>query len=774
MKKGIIVVFVLLVILYGNTTRLPLVNVLSDKGSTTTIEFKVDNYDVESVELKDAICTRIIIPGCPTYFEKGYPELPFINKSVIISDDGLMLYKILEIEQETKQMETIVPSKGNLYRNVNPEDIPYTFDKVYEISRFWPEEVIQLGEPFILRDFRGISIRFNPFQYNPITKELRITKRIVVEIYEASKGGKNIFSRERKGINQEFLPTYKNIFLNFDKTRYNSISEQPGKMLIITADAYNANLQPFVRWKKRKGIYTKVVNISSIGNSSTAIKNRIQAEYDSTNLVWVLLVGDGNEVRPGVGTIGEANGADADPVYAYTAGSDYYPDIFISRFSSRNGNAENIDKQISRSIGYERAPQMNADWYNIGFGVASNQNGGTPYEDSTRMNWLRDSLLDYNYTVVNKSYDPWGTSTIIKNYIEAGTSVINYIGHGSVSGWLNGGGFYINNINSLNNPWKLPFVISVACVVGNFNGNDCYCEASVTAGSVSQPNGFLAHWGSTINQSWVPPCIGQEGAINLLTHNQKNTFGGICFNGVCYMIDYYGATNPDGIEMAQTWHIFGDGSVQLRTNTPDSMLVVHSQNVPTTPNDFAILVKDNDGITPLKDALVCLWIPGQDPELYKIGYTDSTGNVTFNIAPIDSGDTMWITATRYNYIPYEGYAIVGNTEIRETQNYEIENPQIVLAPNPFSGNLTIEFAIRNPQSEISLKVYDATGRVVKQFNHLSANHPPRNLADGGIQPFNQVVWYGDDDSGRLLPAGVYFIRFEAGDYKQVEKAILLR
>ncbi|MGB9669370.1 MAG: T9SS type A sorting domain-containing protein, partial [Anaerolineales bacterium] len=118
-------------------------------------------------------------------------------------------------------------------------------------------------------------------------------------------------------------------------------------------------------------------------------------------------------------------------------------------------------------------------------------------------------------------------------------------------------------------------------------------------------------------------------------------------------------------------------------------------------------------------------------------------------------------------------------------------------PNPFRNAVSIKFQIpirqsawrtndqTNPKSQNSnlstyysllatLKIYDAAGRLVKQFNHLSANYPPRNLADGGIQPFNQVIWYGDEDSGRRLPSGVYFVQLEAGDYRQTEKVILLR
>ncbi len=62
----------------------------------------------------------------------------------------------------------------------------------------------------------------------------------------------------------------------------------------------------------------------------------------------------------------------------------------------------------------------------------------------------------------------------------------------------------------------------------------------------------------------------------------------------------------------------------------------------------------------------------------------------------------------------------------------------------------------------TLKIYDVSGRLVKSFNHLTNS------------PFNQVVWFGDDDAGRLVPAGVYFVRLEAGGFRQTEKALLLR
>ncbi|MEO0127958.1 MAG: M28 family peptidase [candidate division WOR-3 bacterium] len=99
-----------------------------------------------------------------------------------------------------------------------------------------------------------------------------------------------------------------------------------------------------------------------------------------------------------------------------------------------------------------------------------------------------------------------------------------------------------------------------------------------------------------------------------------------------------------------------------------------------------------------------------------------------------------------------------------------ENLNIVLMPNPFRNHCMIKFqipnnsAFRSSQSEISLKIYDVSGRVVKSFNPESCilNHS------------SGIIWDGCDFLGRRLPAGIYFVRLEAGDFKQNEKAVLLR
>jgi flagellar hook assembly protein FlgD len=71
---------------------------------------------------------------------------------------------------------------------------------------------------------------------------------------------------------------------------------------------------------------------------------------------------------------------------------------------------------------------------------------------------------------------------------------------------------------------------------------------------------------------------------------------------------------------------------------------------------------------------------------------------------------------------------------------------------------------RSKKQDISLKIYDASGRLVKDFN----------LQSEIFNMQSSVVWNGTDQNNRAVPAGVYFVSFKAGDYKKTEKAILLR
>ena len=160
----------------------------------------------------------------------------------------------------------VAPSKGNIIRNVNPGDIPYTFSNIYDENKFYPENLAILGEPYILRDVRGQGLVINPLQYNAVTKTLRIYNKIVVKVLEDNNNSlkRNVFSR-RKSVQKttaDFKEIYSNLFVNYNSdTRFDYLDDQGG-MLIICYDDFIDEMQEFVQWKNKKGIRTEINGVN--------------------------------------------------------------------------------------------------------------------------------------------------------------------------------------------------------------------------------------------------------------------------------------------------------------------------------------------------------------------------------------------------------------------------------------------------------------------------------------------------------------------------------
>lgn len=89
-------------------------------------------------------------------------------------------------------------------------------------------------------------------------------------------------------------------------------------------------------------------------------------------------------------------------------------------------------------------------------------------------------------------------------------------------------------------------------------------------------------------------------------------------------------------------------------------------------------------------------------------------------------------------------------------------------PNPFSSLTAISYSIPgsadgSQRSAVSLKIYDISGRLVCTLVN--------ELQEAGRY---EVSWDGRDDSGKLVPSGVYFCKLKAGKFTAIKKLILLR
>jgi hypothetical protein len=743
MKKTITFLFSLAAINVSIAETNTTIKLTGTDNGASTIEFIPGALSFKTVSTPAGESKIVSIDkGTPLLIE-GAPDLQKLSASLIIPDQAKMEVNVTASTYYDLTGIDIAPSKGNLKRNIDPSNIPFTYGNMYGQNALYPSALASLNTPYILRDHRAQTIHVCPFQYNPITKVLRVYTKIVVTVSVlSSTGGENAFERitNEKIADKEFESIYKRQFINYHAIQNRDMMytpvEENGSMLVICYDAFAADMQPFITWKNRKGIQTEMVLKSVAGSTASSIKTFI-ANYYSThpNLKYVLLVGDAPQIPSSSTSAG-----DSDNNYGYISGSDSYPELFIGRFSATT-NAH-VQTMVMRTLNYEETPQAGATWYKKGITIASDQGPGDDNEmDFEHQLYLKSLLMAYTYNNITENYDGSQggldangnpTAASIGAQINSGVGIITYTGHGSDFAFSTSG-YSTTNITSLTNTTAHPFIWSVACVNGNFVANTtCFAEGWLRAGTPAAPKGALATMMSTINQSWNPPMEGQDAMVDILVEsdatNIKRSFGGLSFNGCMQMNDVYGAA---GDEMTDTWTLFGDPSVMVYTNTPTPMVTSHvsAAAIGTT----AINVSNNtDG------ALVCLSKAG-----VILGTGISNGTSAVITIPAATAGTIDVVATAYNKMPYSGTINVSSS-VDIAENNSAAN--FTMYPNPANNSLNIT-GIFNTAGKIKLALYNALGQEVM----LAANT--------SIQPgsFNTTIDISD------LAAGVYTCKLETGN-----------
>ncbi len=621
-------------------------------GGVIQLDYALSGYNLETVAIDGQPYQSILLGEESRYLEAGMPDLPRIARSVIIPDDAEMAVRVVGSEYVDFPDVDVVPSKGNLLRTVDPSTIPYEFGQAYQEDAWWPGEIATAREPYILRDFRGLTVLVSPFQYNAATRTLRVYHRLSVEVVPVGPGQVNVIDRVAppEQLNAAFSEIYGAHFLNMDSERYAPIDEV-GEMLVIAYDDWVANLVPFVEWKNQMGIKTTLVAKSEVGTTATQFQTYIQSYYNTHDLAFVLLVGDAAQIPSPT-----SNNAPADPVYALVSGTDSYPDIFIGRLSAEN--AAQVDLQVTKFVEYERDPDASGAWYAKGVGIGSGEGAGIG--DDGEADWqhienIRTDLLAYTYMHVDQiyAYPPYqATAQMVADAVNSGRSIINYCGHGNMGSWSTTG-FSISHVDALTNDNRLPWIISVACVNGKFHVGTCFAEAWLRADNAGtgEPTGAVGMYASTVNMSWAPPMAAQDESIDLLVADAKRTMGALCYSGSCQMMDEYGS---QGQSEFKNWHIFGDPSLRVRCDLPVALTVQHAATIDPEAASFTVTVPGIEG------ALCGLSADGQ---YLGSAFTDPSGVAEIAIAEGLPADEVTLTVTYYNRLPYVATIPVGEPAI---------------------------------------------------------------------------------------------------------------
>jgi hypothetical protein len=569
--------------------------VQSASPEATLLSYRITGYDSQTLTIdgKDYLSLSLDHTGYLMMDQAGHPQLPALHDSIMIPDDARMDVRVLKADYYEVEGVDLVSWRGPISRAVDPSTVPYPFGPAYSRDAMFPAEVAALRDPYVLHDVRGVVVRVSPFQYNPVSRVLRVYTEIEVEVAQLGEGEVNVIDRKSYGHrpDRSWHAMYEDRFANFGIYAVEPPAEH-GDMLVISHGPFIPAMQSFVDWKNASGIPTTIVDVATIGNDATTILNYIKDVYASTNLAFVLLVGDYPEIKASFYA-----GGLSDPSYSLMT-ADWYPDLFIGRFSAKT--IAHVDTQVQRTIEYENQEHSidAGGWNTWGLGIGSSEGAGIGHYgegDWQHQDKLRDELLYMGFTKVDQVYEPSATKAMITAALNEGRRIVNYTGHGSSTSWGTTG-FSNANVNALTNVGKLPVICSVACVNGQFDLDTCFAEAWLRATHDGQPSGAVAAYMSTINQSWAPPMYGQG------NHGYNEQFGsnerfceqmcmsvcGMWFGGSCAMMDITGSA---GREMFMTWTTFGDPSLQLHSDLAGSTLFASASQIPLgSPVDITLTV----------------------------------------------------------------------------------------------------------------------------------------------------------------------------------------
>lgn len=477
--------------------------------------------------------------------------------------------------------------------------------------------------------------------------------------------------------------------------------------LIITHDNFYAAIQPLAKWKQKKGIPTKVVKLSEIGatpTNITLIKNYIINAYNTwtPRPEYILLVGNGSYIK--------AENDDYDDYYANVTG-DYRMDISLGRFPVTTSSQCSVI--VSKTLSYERTPFLqDTTWYRKGTTIV--REDGTTHPDTVYWNNVRyaHSLwINAGYTNIDSlSYLRGSNSTTVMNAINNGRAYVLYRGTATVN-WYNP--FQQVNPSNMTNGFRLPIIVSATCATMSFFYTDYLGNRFMNAGTVNNPKGSIAFLGSTISAS--------GNGLSILRGTVSNEFFNTVFNHRNYKLG-------DAVKRAKfvvdsirppyfttdryrEWNLFGDPELNLWTSRPRALTVQHDSIIQTIPQNFLVSVRNNS--QPVSNALVCIMM---DTLVYKYGYTNTAGNISFFISPNRTG-SMSVTATAQNFVPYEkNISVISGTLNHDVGLFSLISPTGTIN----SGTLVIP-GVKVKNYGISLDTFMVSMNIGSVYNETVEN-----------------------------------------------------
>ncbi|MEO0091498.1 MAG: C25 family cysteine peptidase [candidate division WOR-3 bacterium] len=451
--------------------------------------------------------------------------------------------------------------------------------------------------------------------------------------------------------------------------------------LIITHENFYNAAKPLALWKQKKGMSCKIVNLSEIGNDTASIKSYIRNAYNNWNPrpEYVLLVGDRNFIPLGMYFPNwilyyPYRGTWTDQYYInLTEANDFRDDLYLGRLPCSTPSECSV--MVNKIIYYEHGKGLSkGDWFIKATGIARDQRENNQCFDSCYLNAIRhiqNTLLDYGFSQIDTLYTSNNADySVVEESITHGRNFVVYRGStlSTTDNWNNPFAVRPERIRNDSMP---AVVISPTCRTMFFPENlPSYPEPQTAAGNkwmkqgtVSVPRGAVAFWGTTTHYHagfdtfqtyWRNAAaikffetITKE-SVFVLGEAIRRTKDSIL--ACCSLLTIDRLNHPTACSVAyMEWNLLGDPSLNLWTNIPKLMSVVHETIINVSPQMFTVTVRDSTNDCPLSNALVTLI---KDSVIYQCQYTNDLGVAEFSINPQTYG-VMSVTVTKQGFQAYD-------------------------------------------------------------------------------------------------------------------------
>lgn len=643
-----------------------------DKGGTLYYDFEVEGVNYVPVSIDGRPFQRAQLLGIDGYqgiiYQLGKPEIPVIrfyvdaryDKDISISsrdEQGGWVKKRLDF-LNLPPIQLSIPKIPGV-------KVDFSKDKIaYGTNDFLPKGLYTIEDAGSVDGRQRKLVTLYPLRYNPVTNESILRRNFRVEV----SGFKSVV-REDRNVEDSFVFIIGNQFKN------------------------SPSLIEYMEFKHGLGYKIEKIIIQT-GDTSSIIRNKLKAIYsnDQHFLKYAMIIGDLKDVPSH--KAGYISGV-TDHYYRAIDTDNYSsdingPDIGVGRITPKNEGE--LATTLAKFIKYQKGLFANEEWLNHVSFLATNDKW--ELAEATHNYVINTYMKKHGYVGVFPSANQAGGDQLyaVTHHVSNaktvevmgfGRTIVNYSGHGGKTLWADPR-VTQSNVRAFTYEDALPFVISNACITGDFRTDESFGETWI-----KEKHGAIMFWGSMDSSYWDEDDILERRMYDGIYKDNLLAFNKITQRALSEHWKHYGGSGKSKYYW-ETYVTFGDPSILLRTTETKTVKIDGSPTVSFVVKEVSYTITGTDG-NPVKGAKVSITLE----ENVVSGITDENGVVKLSLEFGEVGEVLDVTVYGDNLrIATKTLKIVSSdSTYLQLSNFKVNNrPEELVYP---FEDVVLNFMIKN-------------------------------------------------------------------------------